>query len=67
MCRSNYPNLAESIHCNVGTLPIMYLWLPIEVGPRSKALWGPMIKKFVKKLSMSNRQYLSLGGEKPPD
>lgn len=46
----------------VGTLPSVYLGMPLGAKSKSKEIWNPILEKCEKKLSRWRSQYLLLGG-----
>ena len=58
--------LAEAamvLYCKVGSIPFMYLGLPIGGNARHLPLWDPLIKRINSRLSGWSSRYLSLGGQ----
>ncbi|KAJ9567733.1 hypothetical protein OSB04_003699 [Centaurea solstitialis] len=54
--------LANLLNCKVGSLPMNYLGLPIGVRMNKAEFWGPVINKFLNKLSSWKASLLSFGG-----
>jgi exonuclease III len=57
--------LAEAalvLNCNVGSLPFVYLGLPIGGNARRLAFWEPVLNRIKSRLSVWNCKHLSLGG-----
>jgi hypothetical protein len=50
------------LNCKVGSIPFMYLGLPIGGDARRLAFWEPLIKSIHSRLSVWGSKYLSLGG-----
>jgi hypothetical protein len=59
---SNVGALAEVLGCEVGSLPIPYLGLPLGSQFKDKASWNGMVEKSIRILSSWKRMYLSKGG-----
>lgn len=57
-----FERLVEVLECDLVSIPITYLGLPL--GARSKAvnIWNPVIEKMGRKLSSWKMKYLSSGG-----
>lgn len=54
--------LASILGGVVGSLPTIYLGMPLGANTKSKKIWNGVIGKCGKKLSRWKSQYLSLGG-----
>jgi hypothetical protein len=54
--------LAEISGCEVGSLPITYLGMPLGARFNNKACWNEVVEKFVKTLASWKMSYLSKGG-----
>jgi hypothetical protein len=59
---SNVGPLAEVLGCEVGTLPIPYLGLPLGSRFKDKASWNGVVEKSIRTLTSWKRMYLSKGG-----
>ena len=53
---------ASKFFCKAGSFPIRYLGLPIGVSMNKGESWGPIIDKFMAKLSNWKAKSLSIGG-----
>ena len=53
--------LAEILGCRVGSLPMIYLGMPLGASHKSPTVWNPILEKFERKLA-SWKVYLSKGG-----
>jgi hypothetical protein len=54
--------LAEMLGCEVGSLPITYLGMPLGARFKDKACWNGVVEKSVRTLASWKRSYLSKGG-----
>jgi hypothetical protein len=54
---------AKFLNCKLGTIPFVYLGLPVGANPRKEATWKPVVIDILQKrlYSWQNR-YVSLGG-----
>ena len=59
---SNVGALAEVLGCGVGTLPILYLGLPLGSRFKDKASWNGVVEKSIRTLTSWKGMYLSKGG-----
>jgi hypothetical protein len=59
---SNVGALGEVLGCEVGTLPIPYLGLPLGSQFKDKASWNGVVEKSIRILASWKRMYLSKGG-----
>ena len=59
----NLGSLVELMGCNIRSLPMTYLGLPLGANFNSKTIWNTVIKKMDKKLGGWKRLYLSKGGK----
>jgi hypothetical protein len=59
---NNIGVLAEIMGCEVGSLPITYLGMPLGARFEDKACWNRLVEKSVKTLATWKRSYLSKGG-----
>lgn len=62
-CTSNVGDLVGVLNCEVASLPISYLGLPLGAKSFSMAIWNPVIKRMSRKISGWKGQYLSKGGK----
>ena len=58
----NIEMLASELGCGVGSLPIMYLGLPLGAPHRAMGVWDAIEERFRTKLASWKRQYISKGG-----
>jgi len=54
--------LANILECEVASLPVMYLGLPLGASYKSTRIWDGVIEKVEKRLASWKRLYLSKGG-----
>ena len=59
---SNIQSLANILQCRVGSLPMIYLGMPLGSPYKTTAIWNPILERLEKKLSGWKRLYLSKGG-----
>ena len=59
---SNIHNLANILQCRVGSLPMIYLGMPLGTSYKTAFIWNVILKRMEKKLSSWKRLYLSKGG-----
>jgi hypothetical protein len=59
---SNVGDLAKDLGCEVGSLPIPYLGMPLGSQFKDKACWERVVEKSIRILSSWKRLYLSKGG-----
>ena len=59
----NLGSLVELMGCNIISLPMTYLGLPLGANFNSKTIWNTVIEKMEKKLGGWKRLYLSKGGK----
>ena len=59
---SNIHNLANILHCRVGSLPMIYLGMPLGTSYKTASIWSLILKRMEKKLAGWKRLYLSKGG-----
>jgi hypothetical protein len=50
------------LNCRRGTIPFVYLGLPIGGDPRKLSFWKPFVDRIVSCLSSWNNKFLSFGG-----
>jgi hypothetical protein len=55
--------LAEVLGCEVGSLPITYLGMPLGSRFKDKACWNEVVEKSIRTLASWKRLYLSKGGQ----
>ena len=58
----NVESLAAELGCRVGSLPTLYLGLPLGAPHRALGVWDSIEERFRKRLSSWKRQYISKGG-----
>ena len=58
----NVQMLAVELRCGVGSLPTMYLGLPLRAPHRSVGLWDSVEERFRKRLVSWKKQYISTDG-----
>ncbi|GAU24945.1 hypothetical protein TSUD_311800 [Trifolium subterraneum] len=59
---TEFLSLAERfLHCNVGSLPFIYLGLPVGVNPRRESTWKPLLESLARKLGVWRNRFISLG------
>ena len=58
----NIQSLANILQCIVGSLPMIYLGMPLETLYKTASIWNPILEGMEKKLSRWKRLYLSKGG-----
>lgn len=56
------PHLATTMHCTAGTLPLVYLGVPISGGRPRRQDWETLIGKIRNRLATWKSKLLSLGG-----
>jgi hypothetical protein len=59
----NLESLVELMGCNIRSLPMTYLGLPLGANFNSKTIWNTVIERMEKKLGGWKRLYLSKGGK----
>ena len=59
---NNIQTLANILQCRVGSLPMIYLGMPLGSLYKTAAIWNPILERLEKKLSNWKRLYLSKGG-----
>jgi hypothetical protein len=59
---NNVGALAEVLGCEVGSLPIPYLGIPLGARFKDKASWNGVVEKSIRILASWKRMYLSKGG-----
>ena len=58
----NVESLTAELGCRVGSLPTMYLGLPLGAPHMALGVWDSIEERFRKRLSSWKRQYISKGG-----
>ena len=58
----NVESLAAELGCRVGSLPTLYLGLPLGAPHRALGVWESIEERYRKRLSSWKRQYISKGG-----
>ncbi|XP_024630905.2 uncharacterized protein [Medicago truncatula] len=53
---------ASVLSCKVGTVPFLYLGMPIGGNPRRLCFWEPIVNRIKSRLSGWNSRFLSFGG-----
>jgi hypothetical protein len=53
---------AMVLNCKMGSIPFVYLGLPIGGNPRRLAFWEPLLYRIKSRLSSWNSKHLSFGG-----
>ena len=59
---SNIQTLANILQCRVGSLPMLYLGMPLETLYKTASIRNPILERMEKKLSGWKWLYLSKGG-----
>lgn len=54
--------LVAELGCNLGSLPIDYLGLPLGAKYKSKSVWDRVEERYNKRLALWKRQYIFKGG-----
>ena len=55
-------HLADILCCRTGTLPLLYLSLPLGASFKASSIWNPILEKIERRLAGWKRIYLSKGG-----
>jgi hypothetical protein len=58
----NISDLADSLCCHIGVLPLSYLGMPLGASYKAVAIWNPILEKMERRLSSWQKLYLSKGG-----
>ena len=58
----NIQILAEILGCQIGSLPMTYLGMPLGTSHKSPTIWNPILEKIERKLASWKKMYLSKGG-----
>ena len=59
---NNVHALAEILGCRIGSLPMIYLGMPLGAFHKSPSIWNPILEKINRKLAEWKKLYLSKGG-----
>ena len=59
---SNIHVLVEILDCQIGSLPMIYLGMPLGTSHKSSTIWNPILEKIERKLAGWKKMYLSKGG-----
>ena len=59
---TNIHNLANILQCRVGSLPMIYLGMPLGTLYKTASIWNSILERMEKKLSSWKLLYLSKGG-----
>jgi hypothetical protein len=54
--------MAELLYCQIGSLPMQYLGMPLGAPYRALEIWNPIIEKVERRLAGWQKLYLSKGG-----
>ena len=60
--RENIEMLTAELGCRAGSLPTMYLGLPLGASHKSVRMWDTIEERFRRRLASWKRQYISKGG-----
>ena len=58
----NIQSLANILRCRVGSLPMIYLDMPLGTLYKTASIWNPILERMEKRLSGWKQLYLSKGG-----
>ena len=58
----NGSQLADILCCNIGSLPMTYLGLPLGASFKASMVWDPVLEKVERRLAGWKKLYLSKGG-----
>ena len=47
----NLSELADSLCCHIGTLPLAYLGMPLGASYKAVSIWNPILEKIERRLS----------------
>ncbi|GAU21795.1 hypothetical protein TSUD_176400 [Trifolium subterraneum] len=50
------------LHCRIGSIPFIYLGLPVGLNHRKEVTWQPLLDSLAKRLGVWRNKYVSLGG-----
>jgi len=53
---------ASVLNCRTGTIPFLYLGLPIGGDSRKLSFWKPVVERIISRLSSWNNRFLSFSG-----
>ncbi|XP_010279442.1 PREDICTED: uncharacterized protein LOC104613364 [Nelumbo nucifera] len=59
---SNLLECVDILACQIESLPVKYLGLPLGVSGGSSTIWDPVIERLERKLASWKTKYLSFGG-----
>jgi hypothetical protein len=60
---AEFLGLAERfLYCRVGSVPFIYLGLPVGANPRLKKTWQPLLQLLANRLGSWGNKYVSFGG-----
>ena len=59
---TNIHMLSNILQYKVGSLPMIYLGMPLGTSYKTASIWNPILERMEKKLSGWKRLYLSKGG-----
>lgn len=60
---SDFLSLAEGfLHCRIGSIPFIYLGLPVGANMRKERTWEPLIQHISNRLGSWRNRFVSLGG-----
>ncbi|GAU10016.1 hypothetical protein TSUD_288060 [Trifolium subterraneum] len=60
---SEFLGVAERfLHCRIGSIPFIYLGLPVRANHRQEVTWQPLLDSLTKQLRVWRNKYASLGG-----
>ena len=54
--------LAEILGCQIGSLPMTYLGMPLGASHKSPTIWNPILEKIGRNLASWKKMYLLKGG-----
>ena len=57
---------ASVLNCRTGTIPFLYLGMPIGGDGRKLSFWKPVVDRIIARLSTWNNKFLSFGGRLVP-
>ncbi|XP_042952153.1 uncharacterized protein LOC122289242 [Carya illinoinensis] len=60
---NNIQDLASILGCQISSLPLQYLGLPLGAAFKTKSIWDGVIEKIERRLARWKRLYLSKGGK----
>ena len=59
---NNLVELASELGCNIGSLPMTYLGLPLGAKHKALGVWDSIEKRYRKRLAAWKTRYISKGG-----